>query len=71
MYLIEAFDSNGELASKGVVPAEKLRKAKRLFQDEGWLVQVTPILDEADSGVIGLQTSSSAGEEDPQASEDL
>lgn len=47
VYLVEARDSSGNIASKGRVPADRLQRAKRLFQDEGWTVTVTPLPDAA------------------------
>ena len=46
VYQVVAKDSSGAVASQGRVPAEKLQKAIRLFTDEGWTVEVTPLEDE-------------------------
>jgi hypothetical protein len=43
VYIVEARDASGNIASKGRVPADRLQRAKRLFTDEGWTVTVTPV----------------------------
>jgi hypothetical protein len=43
-YYLEARDSNGEIASKGTVPADRIQRAIRLFGDEGWELKIEPIL---------------------------
>lgn len=45
VYLVEARDATGNIASQGRVPADRLQRAKRLFTDEGWTVTVTPLPD--------------------------
>ena len=42
-YHIEARDLSGEIASQGRVPADRVKRARRLFLDEGWTVTVTPL----------------------------
>lgn len=49
-YRVVARDLDGNIASQGVVPEERLDKARRLFYGEGWTVEVTEVTDEtADS----------------------
>lgn len=43
IYYVEALDSEGNLASKGRVPADRVHRALRLFTDEGWEVTITPL----------------------------
>ena len=45
-YRVVARDLDGNIASQGTVPEERLDKAKRLFYGEGWTVEVTEITDE-------------------------
>lgn len=42
-YLVEARDQTGEVVSRGHVPAQKLEKARRLFEAEGWSVEASPV----------------------------
>jgi hypothetical protein len=43
-YYLVALDSEGNLASKGTVPADRIQRAIRLFTDEGWELTIEPIL---------------------------
>jgi hypothetical protein len=43
-YYLVAGDSEGNLASKGTVPADRIQRAIRLFTDEGWELTIEPIL---------------------------
>lgn len=42
-YFIRAIDSTGYIASQGIIAAEKVRRARRRFLEEGWTVTVVPI----------------------------
>ena len=45
VYQVVARDANGEVASRGRVPADRIDKARRLFEAEGWTVEITPITE--------------------------
>jgi hypothetical protein len=45
IFHIVARDSNGEIASQGRVVEAKLKRARRLFLDEGWTLTVTEVTE--------------------------
>lgn len=47
VYEVVARDANGDVASRGRLTADRLDKARRLFEAEGWTVEVNPV-DETD-----------------------